>query len=419
VHLYDVPIIFVLIGLALYVVLGGADFGAGLWQLATLPAQRGGPQARERAERIREYAHHAMGPVWEANHVWLIFVLTVTWTAYPEAFGSIASTLAVPLFIAGLGVIARGTAYALRSGSDQPRELARIDTVFALSSLLTPFALGAAVGAIVAGRVPVGNAAGGLFSSWTGPISILVGVLAVAVSAYLAAVYLAADAARAGKGALVDAFRTRALLAALVAGAVAAAGLVVLHSDAHRIYHRLLEGPGLPAVVISVLAGLSTIGLVIDRRFELARVSAALAVAAMVAGWALAQEPYILPPHLTLRQAAAPHETLVCVLVAIVVGGAILFPSLALLFSLVLRGRFETPREDGDGPRPASVTALLAPAAEGLRARLALAGLLGGVGLLTIAEAPWAHGIGVACLFAAMILAFLAVDPAGLAARED
>jgi cytochrome d ubiquinol oxidase subunit II len=419
VHLYDVPIIFVLIGLALYVVLGGADFGAGLWQLATLPAQRRGPQARERAERIREYAHHAMGPVWEANHVWLIFVLTVTWTAYPEAFGSIASTLAVPLFIAGLGVIARGTAYALRSGSDQPRELARIDTVFALSSLLTPFALGAAIGAIVAGRVPVGNAAGGLFSSWTGPISILVGVLAVAVSAYLAAVYLAADAARAGKGDLVDAFRTRALLAALVAGAVAAAGLVVLHSDAHRIYHRLLEGPGLPAVVISVLAGLSTIGLVIDRRFELARVSAALAVAAMVAGWALAQEPYILPPHQTLRQAAAPHETLVCVLVAIVVGGAILFPSLALLFSLVLRGRFETPREDGDGRRPASVTALLAPAAEGLRARLALAGLLGGVGLLTIAEAPWAHGIGVACLFAAMILAFLAVDPAGLAARED
>ncbi|HEX9482403.1 MAG TPA: cytochrome d ubiquinol oxidase subunit II [Solirubrobacteraceae bacterium] len=418
-HLYDVPIIFVLIGLALYVVLGGADFGAGLWQLATLPAQRGGPQARERAERIREYAHHAMGPVWEANHVWLIFVLTVTWTAYPEAFGSIASTLAVPLFIAGLGVIARGTAYALRSGSDQPRELARIDTVFALSSLLTPFALGAAVGAIVAGRVPVGNAAGGLFSSWTGPISILVGILAVAVSAYLAAVYLAADAARAREEDLVDAFRTRALLAALVAGAVAAAGLVVLHSDAHRIYHRLLDGPGLPAVVISVLAGVSTIGLVVDRRFELARVSAALAVAAMVAGWALAQEPYLLPPDLTLRQAAAPHETLVVVIVAIVVGGAILFPSLALLFSLVLRGRFETPREDGDVRRPASVAALLAPAAEGLRARLAFAGLLGGIGLLTIAEAPWAHGVGVACLFAAMILAFLAVDPTGLAARED
>jgi cytochrome bd ubiquinol oxidase subunit II len=360
-----------------------------------------------------------MGPVWEANHVWLIFVLTVTWTAYPEAFGSIASTLAVPLFIAGLGVIARGTAYALRSGTDQPRELARIDTVFALSSLLTPFALGAAVGAIVAGRVPVGNAAGGLFSSWTGPISILVGVLAVAVSAYLAAVYLAADAARAGKGDLVDAFRKRALLAALVAGAVAAAGLVVLHSDAHRIYHRLLDGPGLPAVVISVLAGVSTIGLVIERRFEPARVSAALAVAAMVAGWALAQEPYLLPPHLTLRQAAAPHETLVLVLVAIAVGGAILFPSLALLFSLVLRGRFETPREDRDGRRPGSVAALLAPAAQGLRARIALAGLLGGIGLLTIAEAPWAHGAGVACLFAAMILGFLAVDPTGLAARED
>ncbi len=410
-HLYDVPIVLVLIGLALYVVLGGADFGAGLWQLASLPSG-------ERGRRIREHAHHAMGPVWEANHVWLIFVLTVTWTAYPEAFGSIASTLAVPLFIAALGVIGRGAAYALRSGTEEPAELARIDTLFALSSLLTPFALGALVGAIVSARVPVGNAAGGLFSSWTGPSSILIGALAVAVSAYLAAVYLAADAAREGERDLLEAFRARALLAALLAGALAIAGLFVLHGDAHRIYHRLLDGPGLVGLVLSVLGGTATVGLVLARRFEPARISAAIAVAGMILGWALAQQPYLLP-HLTIAQAAAPHESLVLLLVAIAVGGAILFPSLGLLFSLLLRGRFDSAASgESAGTEDRSLGRVLAPSAHGLRARLALAGLLGGVGFLTIAEAPWAHGVGVACLLAAMILGFLAVDPAGLAEEE-
>src|SRR5438270_5322809 len=124
------PLVFVLIGLALYTVLGGADFGAGFWQLF---AGRGA-----QAERVREHAHHSMAPVWEANHVWLIFVLTVFWTAYPKAFGSIASTLAVPLFIAALGIIFRGAAYAFRAGAGSDREAGVIDTIFSLSSILTP-----------------------------------------------------------------------------------------------------------------------------------------------------------------------------------------------------------------------------------------------------------------------------------------
>ncbi len=145
-HLYDLPLVFALVGLALYTVLGGADFGAGFWQLV---AGKG-----ERADEIRDHAHHSMAPVWEANHVWLIFVLTVVWTAYPTAFGSIASTLSIPLFIAAVGIIFRGTAYALRVGASTARELRAIDTVFALSSILTPFALGTAVGAIASRRVP-------------------------------------------------------------------------------------------------------------------------------------------------------------------------------------------------------------------------------------------------------------------------
>ena len=132
-HLYDLPMICVLIGLALYAVLGGADFGAGFWQLTSILLPGRTEQERQRAQQIREHAHHSMGPVWEANHVWLIFVLTVTWTGYPIAFGAIASTLAVPLFIAGLGIVFRGAAYALRAGTSKPRELGLIDTIFSLS----------------------------------------------------------------------------------------------------------------------------------------------------------------------------------------------------------------------------------------------------------------------------------------------
>src|SRR5437870_5039518 len=209
-HLYELPLIFALIGLALYTVLAGADFGAGAWQLT---AGRG-----RDATRIREHAHSSMAPVWEANHVWLIFVLTVVWTAYPAAFGSIASTLSVPLLIAAIGIIFRGATYALRAGTSAPRELRVIDTVFSLSSIITPFALGAAVGGIASRRVPVGNAAGHLFSSWLNPTSILVGALAVATAAYLSAVYLSADAVRVGQPDLVRQFRARALGAGLVAG---------------------------------------------------------------------------------------------------------------------------------------------------------------------------------------------------------
>src|SRR3954463_13051251 len=198
--LQDVPILFVLAGLAIYTVLGGADFGAGLWQLLAGGGERG--------QRIRDRAHEALAPVWEANHVWILFVITVSWTAYPEAFASIASTLAVALFIAGLGIIMRGASYALRAGIEDTQ---RVDVVFALSSILTPFALGAAVGGIASGRVPVGNAAGDPFSSWINPTSILVGMLAVAFAAYIAAVYLCADSRRLGDADLEAYFRVRAI----------------------------------------------------------------------------------------------------------------------------------------------------------------------------------------------------------------
>jgi cytochrome d ubiquinol oxidase subunit II len=401
VHLAEVPLLFALIGLAFYTVLGGADFGAAIWQLA---AGRG-----PRGEEIRDHAHHAMGPVWEANHVWLVFVLTVVWTSYPVVFGSVASTLSIPLFVAGLGIVLRGTAYALRSGASSSRELGRIDAVFSVSSILTPLALGAAVGGIASRRVPVGNAVGDLDTSWFNPTSAAIGILAVAFTAYVSAVFLSADAVRRGRPELESAFRRRALVAGVLAGAIAVAAILVVRSDAKPLYHGLVHGRGLAALVVSIVAGVATLAFVRARRYEPARYSAALAVAAVIAGWALAQSPVLLP-GLTVGQAAAPRETLICVVVAVLAGGVILFPALALLFRLYLGGRFdpEAPPPAAERPHP---RALVRASRSGFSARLAAALLLAGFGLLNVAESAWAHAVGAACLLGFVAVAFSAALP--------
>ena len=410
--LQTLPLVFVLGGLVLYVALGGADFGAGIWQMLSGPGERG--------EQIRDHAHHSMGPVWEANHVWLIFMLTVTWTAYPTFLGSIASTLGVALFIAGLGIILRGATYALRPGVTGGRSLILLEGAFAVASLVTPFALGAAAGGIASERVPVGNAAGGLFSSWLNPTSILIGALAVAFSAYLAAIYLSGDAARRQEPDLVQAFRWRALAAGTVAGGLAVVGLIVVHGDAHSLYTGLTHGAALATMIVSALAGLATMGLVYRQRFEAARIGGAVAVSAVIAAWAFARYPTLLP-GLTVDQAAAPHDTLVTLVVAVIAGGVILFPALGLLFALTLRGqlgeRHETAAEPAGGP-----VALLVRAdgrGPALRARVAGALLILGVGMLNAATAGWAHAVGVVSLFAFIIVAFAAIIPQALISDTD
>ena len=396
--LADVPVALMLVGLAAYAVLAGADFGAGFWQLS------GGRGARDR--ELREHAHHAMGPVWEANHVWLIFVLVVCWTAYPVAFGSIASTLALALLIAGIGIILRGTAYALRSGAADFREQRRIELAFAASSILTPFAFGALIGGIASGRVPVGNAEGDLVTSWLNETSIALGFIAVATSAYLAAVYLAADAVRLDRPELELAFRRRALGAAVAAGVAAVAGLVVIRDDAPAIWDGLTSGAGLVAVIVSLLAGLATIVLVLGRRYGPARVTAATAVAAVIAGWGLAQSPQFLP-GLTIEQAAAGRSVLVATIVALGLGALILLPSLGLLYSLLLRGRFDetaAPRRAGPVPRAAPRTRFLLPAAGACL-------VIGVVATVTVTSA-WGRVIGIPLLLAFVALGFVALATA-------
>jgi cytochrome bd ubiquinol oxidase subunit II len=386
-QLADLPAVLALVGITAYVILGGADFGAGFWQLT--------PGSSTRSRSIRDHAYHAMGPVWEANHVWLIFVLVVVWTGYPVAFGSIASTLAAPLFVAGVGIILRGTAYALRSSAGAPRGQRRIELLLAVSSILTPFALGAAVGGIASGRVPVGNARGDLVASWLNPTSALVGTTAVATAAYLAAVYLAADAARVGSAELVAAFRTRAIVVGMVAGATALAGLVVLRWDAERIWNGLTHGWGLVALAASAVGGIATLVLVTRNGFGPARVSAATAVAAIVVGWAIAQRPQLLP-GLTISEAAAPRATLVALLVVTGIAAIVLVPQLVLLFSLFLRGRFDWVGTQQDG----SVEPTTLPSYPSSRALgpLAIAFLLVGTGLTVLTDTGWTLAVGVTCL---------------------
>jgi len=340
-RLAEAPLVLMLVGLAAYAVLGGADFGAALWQLSA----RG-----ERGAQLREHAYRAMGPVWEVNHVWLVFVLVICWTAYPEAFASIFSTLTLPLFVAALGIVLRGTAYAVHAGTAREMERRAVDGVFSTSSILTPFALGAAVGAIASGRVPVGNARGDVVSSWLNPTSLAIGVLAVATGTYLAAVYLAGDGARAGRGDLAAAFRRRALGAGVSTGAIALITLVIVRSDAGRVGERLLEWPALAAVAVSAITGLVTLELVRRSRFESARYYSSVAVASIVVGWALAQRPELLP-NLTVDEAAAGRPTMIATVVGVAIGAAILVPSLALLFGLVLRGRLDAADADEEPTR--------------------------------------------------------------------
>lgn len=393
--LAELPLVLMLVGLTAYAVLGGADFGAAFWQLGARGEQGGA---------LRQHAYRAMGPVWEANHVWLIFVLAICWTAYPEVFASIFSTLTVPLFIAAIGIILRGTAYAIHAGTAREIERRAVDRIFSISSVLTPFALGTVVGAIAFGRVPVGNAQGDLVSSWLNASSFIIGFLAVATGAYVAAVYLAGDGARAGREDLASAFRTRALGAGVITGAIALVALLVVHSDGGRVGERLLEWPAISAVASSAAAGLFTLELTRRSRFEAARYGASAAVAFVILGWALAQRPELLP-GLTVDEAAAGQTVLLATVVGVAIGALVLIPSLILLFGLVLRGRFDEDAGDTDG---------LASNSQRRPTRMSLLTLAvgaGAVGLLLtlIFDGGALLGLGIVGLFAFVGLASIAI----------
>jgi len=321
-----------IVGITMYAVFGGADFGAGFWSLVAGSGERG--------RRPRELIDWAIGPVWEANHVWLIFVFVVLWTGFPSAFEAIFSTLFIPLSLAAFGIVLRGAGFAFQNTARRARGRALATTVFGASSLLTPFFMGTVVGAIVGGRVPVGNAAGDPVTSWVNTLSLVTGALFVATGAYLASVFLVSDARRAGTRDLEEYFTRRALAAALFTGALAAANLFVLHADAPSVFDGL-KSDGLALVILSVACGAAVLVLLRRGARRGARVLAAGAVAAVVWGWAVAQHPDVLPPSLTISSAAAPSATLKTLLVIFGVAILVVVPSIGLLFTLVQRNLVE------------------------------------------------------------------------------
>jgi len=314
-------------GATLYAVFGGADFGAGFWDLIAGDAEKG--------RRPRALIERSLTPVWEANHVWLIFILVVLWTAFPDAFGAIMSTLYVPLALAALGIVLRGAGFAFRESIDTLGAQRALGATFALSSVLTPFFMGAVVGAIADGNVPAGGG-GDAFSSWLQPLPLLIGGMFVVSGAYLAAVFLVADARRSGAADLEDYFARRALAAALAAGAFAVAGLFVLHADSRYVFDRLVD-QALPLVLASGLCGLAALAMLLRGRRRGLRPLAIGAFVAVIWGWGVAQFPYLLPTSLKISESAAPPETLAAVIVVFLVAAVVVLPALGLLYWLSQR----------------------------------------------------------------------------------
>jgi cytochrome d ubiquinol oxidase subunit II len=315
------------VGATLYAVFGGADFGGGLWDLIAGDAERG--------ERPRARIQRSLTPVWEANHVWLIFILVVLWTAFPEAFAAIMSTLYVPLALAALGIVLRGAGFAFRKSVESLPARRALGAAFALSSVMTPFFMGTVVGAIASGNVPAAGD-GPALSSWIEPLPLLTGALFVASGAYLAAIFLVVDSHRAGDQGMEGYFAQRALAAGLVAGGLAALGLVALHADARDVYERLIV-EALPLVILSMLCGFGVLALLLRGGRRGLRPLAILAVAAVIWAWGVAQFPYLLPTSLTIAEAAAPGPTLTSVLVVFAVAAVTVLPALGLLYVLSQR----------------------------------------------------------------------------------
>ena len=335
-----------LAGITLYAVLGGADFGGGLWDLLAGGDRRG--------QAPRALIDESITPVWEANHVWLVFDLVIFWTAFPHAFAAVMTTLALPLWLAVAGIVLRGAGFAFRKEITELRWQRATGATFAFSSLVTPFFMGTVIGAIATGAVPA-NASHASLAAWTSATALLAGFLFVAACGYLAAVYLTGEAERRGDRRMRAYFTRRAQAAAIVAGALSLATLAALHGSNPALYDRL-TGRALPFMVLAGICGLAVLTLLAAGRLTGVRGIAALGVAAVVWGWGVAQYPVLLPgTTVTLSNAGAPDDTLVAIVVLFIVAVLLIGPAFILLYSLQSRrllGADEPATPAGQSPSP-------------------------------------------------------------------
>jgi len=314
------------LALALYALLGGADFGGGILDLVSRGPSR---------ERERRAVAIVMGPVWEANHVWLIFAVTISFTVFPRAFAAVCEALVVPFSLALAGIVFRGAAFAFRSHGAGARGFRSAPgRVFGIASATAPFFLGAAAGALASGRIRVDGeqVKASLWLSWTGPLSLAAGALAVAACGYLASSYMAYEAARAGDADLETAFRRRAFAFGGAISLLAPIGLLAARASAPLIW-KGLSSHSAPIILLSALAGIASLWTVSRRRYRIARLLAALAISAVLAGWVAAQWPYLIVPDLTAAD-SAPDEVIRATVWASAAGAILLIPSLVILYRL-------------------------------------------------------------------------------------
>lgn len=316
--------IILLTGVVLYAALGGADFGGGIWDMFA-----SGP----RAEQQRQEIARAIGPIWEANHVWLIFVVVLTFTIYPPVFAAISSALYIPLSLILVGITLRGGAFVFRAyASDVAPARRGLSRVFAAASVITPLLLGMCAGAVATGdiRVVDGKVTSSLWTTWLSPFPIVIGLLALTVCAYLAAVYLCVEAS----GDLQEDFRTRALIAGAVFTALSVAAFPLTRSQAPVIWDGMMDREIVTIVPLAILTAAASGIAVLRRRFRLARITAVAWVAMIIVGWAVAQYPYLVVPDLTITNSAASRAMLVVALWTYVIGALVLIPALWYLFAL-------------------------------------------------------------------------------------
>ena len=316
------------LGLIAYAVLGGADFGAGIWNLFAVGAE---------ADRQRRLINKALGPVWEANHVWLIFLIVGLFSVFPPAFAILSIALFLPLTIALIGIVMRGSAFIFRTYAiDTAGPTARWwSRVFSTASLVTPFFLGASAAAVASGRIeaPNGTVQADLGSTWTTPFALTIGAMAISLCAALAAVYLTVEASNDHDESLAETYRLRAIIAGAVTAVLGGLGLLLSPSEAPILWQGLLTR-ALPVVIATMLIGLATAASLYFRRYRLARILIILESAFLLGSWGLSQFPYIIPPNVTIDNAANDPDVIVILLIAIGIGMVLILPALYYLFSV-------------------------------------------------------------------------------------
>ena len=313
-----------LASLILYALLGGADFGGGVWDLFA---------SGKRADAQRETIAHAIGPIWEANHVWLIITLVIMFSAFPTAYAAILTALHIPLTLMLIGIVLRGTSFVFRTYDTQESAVQRRwGRVFAISSLFTPMLLGISVGTISTPGITLVDhvVTSGFFGSWLKPFPLAVGLFALAQFAFLAATYLTVESTDAE---VCADFRKRALLSAIAVGVLAGAVLLLARDAAPQLHTGLLDRAwSWPHQALTGATAVGAIVMLWRRKFVLARLLAAAQVALILIGWGFAMNPWLIAGTLTVHDAAAPDNTLKLLLWTLAAGGLILLPSFLYLF---------------------------------------------------------------------------------------